>query len=110
MGMDEEEIQEEMGADTQEEHQQSFSDVYEEQGDETSDKDSADGGMKSVEKGVVWYSKEEKSHVHLREIWNKAADHDQGDILFRGFPGDPSHEGMSEPVSHLVSSVQTDRC
>jgi hypothetical protein len=30
--------------------------------------------------------------------------------LFRGFPGDPSDEGVGEPVSHVVSSVRSDGC
>ena len=59
---------------------------------------------------IIIYPKPGEQEVYLHQIWDEGTDDDQGDVLLGGFPGDPSDQGMGEPIRHGSSSVQNDRC
>ena len=99
-----------MGRDADAQGKECFSDIPEEESDDTCHQECSDGEMQRVKELMIIDSQPGGQEGEFCQIWDERTNDDQGDILFHGFSGDPSDQGVGEPVSHVVSSVRSDEC
>lgn len=108
--MDKEEIKDEMRTDADGEREERFSDILKEGSDDAGNKERSDGGMEWFEEHGEVHLKPGGQQIDFHQIRDEGTDDDQGDVLFGGFPGDPSNQRVGEPIRHGSASVQNDGC